>query len=143
MRTEYKSEKPTIKHLFVAVIIALCAVATVAQDATFSPGEYQAKEITISIDGKLDEWSACSRIPLNQIKDADSGSCSTNDFSGNAMMAWNRTDPSRMYFALEVTDDVFQTTQPESQWWFNDTADMVNMMRNASDTVSPMVARTT
>jgi hypothetical protein len=88
---------------------------------------YYAKQINLSLDGKLEEWSLCEHITLNQRKDTGDTVPEANDFTGDVMLGYNESDPNRIYFAATITDDIGQYNR--SEFWENDTMEiMMNLL---------------
>lgn len=81
---------------------------------------YNAKQVNIKVDGKLDEWGNADIINLDQLKDAGTIIPSKEDFSGTARVGWNDQDPTRIYIAAVITDDVIQDINDAQGKWFND-----------------------
>lgn len=81
---------------------------------------YQAKQIDINVDGKLDEWGDSEVINLKQLKDAGSSLPRDDQFAGTAMIGWNENDPGSIYLAAKITDDhVERMHTTGSGWWKN------------------------
>ncbi len=77
--------------------------------------EYVAKQIdNIKIDGKLQEWVRAEVVDFDQLKDAGAALPNASDFSGKGRVAWSANDASRIYFAVEITDDKLQDINPEN-----------------------------
>lgn len=89
--------------------------------------EYVAKQIdNIKIDGKLQEWVRAEVVNFDQLKDAGAALPKASDFSGKGRVAWSANDPSRIYFAVEITDDKLQDANPENaKWWEDDSVEFM------------------
>jgi len=89
--------------------------------------EYIAKQITnITIDGDLGEWELAEVVAFDQLKDAGANLPKATDFTGHGRVAWNVQDPTRIYFAVEITDDELQDIHPEnSNWWEDDSVEFM------------------
>ena len=89
--------------------------------------EYFAKQIdNIKIDGKLQEWQRAEVVLFDQLKDAGAALPKASDFSGKGRVAWSVNDPSRIYFAVEITDDKLQDDNPENaKWWEDDSLEFM------------------
>lgn len=85
---------------------------------------YRAAEIAVVLDGKLDEWGAAEKLPLDKLKDAGEALPSAEDCTATGMAAWDPVNPSRLYFALTVTDDVFQE-DGNPNFWENDALEIL------------------
>ncbi|MCG9127683.1 hypothetical protein JT359_08805 [Candidatus Poribacteria bacterium] len=88
---------------------------------------YIAKQIdNIKIDGKLQEWDRAEVVLFDQLKDAGAALPKASDFSGKGRVAWSVNDPSRIYFAVEITDDKLQDDNPENaKWWEDDSVEFM------------------
>ena len=83
--------------------------------------QYVAKQIrNIKIDGKLDEWKRAEIVAFDELKDVGDGIPKANDFTGQGRVAWSSQDPTRIYFAVEITDDKLQDINPPDAGWWND-----------------------
>ena len=89
--------------------------------------EYVAKQIdNIKIDGKLHEWVRAEVVNFDQLKDAGAALPKASDFSGKGRVAWSVNDASRIYFAVEITDDKLQDINPENaKWWEDDSVEFM------------------
>lgn len=89
--------------------------------------EYVAKQIdNIKIDGKLQEWVRAEVVNFDQLKDAGAALPKASDFSGKGRVAWSANDASRIYFAVEITDDKLQDINPENaKWWEDDSVEFM------------------
>jgi len=81
---------------------------------------YAVKQIDFVIDGKLDEWGGSETINLDQLKDAGASIPEKNDFFGTAMVGWNEKEPTKIYIAAKITDDIIQDKNSAKTKWFND-----------------------
>ena len=68
--------------------------------------EYIAKQLrNLKIDGNLDEWERAEIVAFDELKDVGQGIPKASDFTGQGRVAWNSQDPTRIYFAVEITDE--------------------------------------
>lgn len=83
--------------------------------------EYIAKQIrNIKIDGDLKEWERAEIVAFDELKDVGDGLPKASDFTGQGRVAWSAQDPTRIYFAVEITDDKLQDVNPPGAGWWND-----------------------
>ena len=89
--------------------------------------EYVAKQIrNLKVDGKLDEWQRAEIVAFDELKDVGNGIPKANDFTGQGRVAWSAQDPTRIYFAVEITDDELQDIHPDdSKWWEDDSVEFM------------------
>ena len=89
--------------------------------------EYVAKQIrNLKVDGKLDEWQRAETVAFDELKDVGGGIPKANDFTGQGRVAWNAQDPTRIYFAVEITDDELQDIfAPDNKWWEDDSVEFM------------------
>lgn len=80
---------------------------------------YTVKQLDVTLDGNLDEWKDCEVMPLNQLMDMGKELPSSDNFSGNVMVAWNPSNPTMIYLAATITDDVLQTENKADGKWYN------------------------
>ncbi len=82
---------------------------------------YDAKQVNLTVDGKLDEWTGMEAISLNQCKDSGDGLPEKDDFSGTVMIGWNEQDSHRIYIAAKIVDDIlWDKPVEEDKWYMND-----------------------
>jgi acetyl esterase/lipase len=90
---------------------------------------YSVKQITLTLDGKLDEWENAKKIQLNQLKDEGDVVPQADDFSGTVMLGWNQSEPEKLYFAASVVDDIAQYDADD--FWQNDCFEiMINLFQD-------------
>lgn len=83
--------------------------------------EYVAKQITnLKIDGDLGEWERAEIVAFDELKDVGAGLPKASDFTGQGRVAWSAKEPTRIYFAVEITDDKLQDINPPNANWWND-----------------------
>ncbi len=89
--------------------------------------QYVAKQITnVKIDGNLDEWERAEIVLFDELKDVGEGVPKASDFSGQGRVAWDAKDPTRIYFAVEITDDKLQDIHPpDAKWWEDDSVEFM------------------
>ena len=89
--------------------------------------EYVAKQIrNLKIDGDLSEWQRAEIVAFDELKDVGNGIPKANDFTGQGRVAWSAQDPTRIYFAVEITDDELQDIHPDdSKWWEDDSVEFM------------------
>ena len=83
--------------------------------------QYVAKQITnLKVDGNLGEWERAEAVAFDELKDVGAGIPKASDFTGQGKVAWSAKDPTRIYFAVEITDDQLQDINPPDATWWND-----------------------
>lgn len=83
--------------------------------------QYVAKQITnLKIDGDLSEWERAEIVAFDELKDVGQGIPKASDFTGQGRVAWSAKEPTRIYFAVEITDDKLQDINPPNAGWWND-----------------------
>lgn len=82
---------------------------------------YTAKQIDVTLDGSLNEWTGMEVIKMDQVKDAGNGAPDANDYSGEVMVAWNETHPTTLYIAATIKDDIIKNSvTPDGKWYMDD-----------------------
>ena len=89
--------------------------------------QYVAKQISnFRVDGDISEWELTEAVAFDELKDAGAGFPNANDFTGKGRVAWSSKDPTRIYFLVEITDDVLQEIHPEDdKWWEDDSVEFM------------------
>lgn len=89
--------------------------------------EYVAKQLrNLKVDGDLSEWERADIVAFDELKDVGDGVPKPNDFTGQGRVAWNAQDPTRIYFAVEITDDELQDIHPpDAKWWEDDSVEFM------------------
>lgn len=89
--------------------------------------EYVAKQISkIKIDGKIGEWERAEIVAFDELKDVGAGLPNAKDFKGQGRVAWSASDPTRIYFLVEITDDKLQDINPwNNKWWEDDSVEFM------------------
>ncbi len=89
--------------------------------------EYVAKQISnLKIDGKIGEWERAEIVAFDELKDVGAGLPNAKDFKGQGRVAWSATDPTRIYFLVEITDDKLQDINPwNNKWWEDDSVEFM------------------
>lgn len=89
--------------------------------------EYIAKQIrNIKIDGKLDDWKRAEIVAFDELKDVGGGIPKASDFTGQGRVAWSTQEPTRIYFAVEITDDELQDIfAADNKWWEDDSVEFM------------------
>ena len=89
--------------------------------------EYVAKQIrNLKVDGKLTEWERAEIVAFDELKDVGDGIPKANDFTGQGRVAWSSQDSTRIYFAVEITDDELQDIFPDdNKWWEDDSVEFM------------------
>ena len=83
--------------------------------------QYIAKQIrNLKVDGNLGEWERAEAVAFDELKDVGAGIPKASDFTGQGKVAWSAQDPTRIYFAVEITDDKLQDINPPGATWWND-----------------------
>ncbi len=120
--------------IFTALMIALAFTSVV--DARIK--QYDAMQITnFVVDGNLDEWGIEDPvIALDELKDTGAQLPDPDDFIGEVMVGWSKSDPERVYLAYTVTDDELQDINaPAGNWWDDDSAEIIfDFMNNGTNT---------
>ena len=117
-----------IKQILVVLIGFLLTI--IITDTTFAANrakEYVAKQISnLKIDGNIREWERAEIVAFDEIKDVGAGLPNANDFKGQGRVAWSATDPTRIYFLVEITDDELQDINPHNnKWWEDDSVEFM------------------
>ena len=108
-------------RFFAALAILLAVVMVALPSASYARDkQYNAKQINLKVDGVLNEWGDSEVMLLDQLKDAGDALPDPNDFSGTGMVGWNSSDPSRLYFAVTITDSELQDIYPFDDNYWND-----------------------
>ena len=89
--------------------------------------QYVAKQITnLKVDGDLSEWKRAEIVAFDELKDVGDGAPKASDFTGQGRVAWSAQDPTRIYFAVEITDDKLQDIHPDNtKWWEDDSVEFM------------------
>jgi hypothetical protein len=89
--------------------------------------QYVAKQIVnFKPDGKLKEWKQVEPVAFDELKDVGNGIPKKDDFTGSGKVAWNASDPGRIYFAVEIIDDELQDIHPHNdKWWEDDSVEFM------------------
>ena len=113
-----------------AVLLAL-AVATFPSVSHARDQQYSAKQISLNVDGVLNEWGDSDVIIFDQLKDVGATVPDPADFSGSGMIGWNSSDPNRIYFAAIIIDDINQDIHPhDDAWWEDDSLEVMFDLQN-------------
>ena len=118
---------------FFAVTAVLLAVALAAfpSISRARDQQYSAKQISLNIDGVLSEWGDSDVMMFDQLKDVGAALPDPADFSGSGMIAWNSSDPNRIYFAATIIDDMNQDIHPnDDTWWEDDSLEVMFDFQN-------------
>jgi hypothetical protein len=113
-----------------AIVVLLTAILMIASpDCVARDQQYEVKQIkSLNIDGQLDEWAEWVEPNIIVMEQVFGGAppADPNDFTGSVMVAWNSDDPSRVYFAVKITDDVLQDIHPANdQHWHDDSMEFI------------------
>lgn len=112
-----------------AIIAALLIGCLAYPTAVFADRdkEYVAKQLrNLKIDGDLSEWERAEIVAFDELKDVGEGLPKEKDFTGQGRVAWNSQDPTRIYFAVEITDDELQDIHPpDAKWWEDDSVEFM------------------
>ncbi len=89
--------------------------------------QYVAKQITnLKVDGNLGEWQRAETVAFDELKDVGDGVPKASDFTGQGSVAWSAQDSTRIYFAVEITDDKLQDVNPDNaRWWEDDSVEFM------------------
>jgi acetyl esterase/lipase len=99
---------------------------------------YNAKQVNLNIDGNLNEWGDSEIMKLDELKDVGNSMPSKDDFTGTAMIGWNEKDPTRIYIAATIIDDVIQDENDAKLKWFNDDCLEIAFDLANSDKIPPI-----
>ena len=110
----------------IASVAFLCFVINLPVDAKRDK-EYIAKQITnLKIDGDLSEWERAEIVAFDELKDVGDGMPKASDFTGQGRVAWTAKEPTRIFFAVEITDDKLQDLNPPgARWWEDDSVEFM------------------
>lgn len=113
------------KRMIIAV--ALIFLATHFTTVAKRDKQYVAKQITnLKVDGNLNEWKRAEIVAFDELKDVGDGVPKASDFTGQGRVAWSAQDPTRIYFAVEITDDKLQDVNPDNtKWWEDDSVEFM------------------
>jgi len=120
-----------MKTLTLYIAIALLFATTIwtlpAESAAKRDKQYIAKQITnLKVDGDLSEWKRAEFVDFDELKDAGAALPKSSDFTGRAAIAWTEADPTRIYFAVEITDDKLQDIHAfNDKWWEDDSVEFM------------------
>lgn len=123
----YNSSIDSIRCILSVLITLVLTVSIASVSIAKRDKEYVAKQIdNIKIDGKLNEWVHAEVVNFDQLKDAGAELPKASDFSGKGRVAWSANDATRIYFAVEITDDKLQDINPENaKWWEDDSVEFM------------------
>jgi len=106
-----------IVFLFIATILVLPSTYAAPKRAK----QYIAKQIVnFKVDGNLREWKQVEAVPFDELKDVGNAIPKPNDFTGSGKVAWSESEPHRIYFAVEISDDKLQDIHPANDTWWED-----------------------
>ncbi len=111
----------------VLAVLALVLFATIHTADAKRDKQYIAKQITnLKIDGNLNEWKRAEIVAFDELKDVGAGTPKASDFTGQGRVAWSAKEPTRIYFAVEITDDKLQDIHPDdNKWWEDDSVEFM------------------
>ena len=113
--------KPANKVIVTMTVLAFLFFAVNSPVAAKRDKEYIAKQITnLKVDGDLSEWERAEAVAFDELKDVGAGIPKASDFTGQGKVAWSAQDATRIYFAVEITDDKLQDINPPGATWWND-----------------------
>lgn len=82
---------------------------------------YDVKSIDFNLDGNLDEWSEIEQISLSVLKDVGDQLPDKEDFEGVAMVGWNEAEPTKIFLAAIISDDILENKVIlDKKWYLND-----------------------
>ena len=119
-----KPTKVAVRVIMVAVMVfSVTHLTAIAK----RDKEYIAKQIrNIKIDGDLSDWERAEAVAFDELKDVGAGIPKASDFTGQGKVAWSAQDATRIYFAVEITDDKLQDINPpEAKWWEDDSVEFM------------------
>ena len=119
--------KPTNNTVAVAAALVFLFCAINSPIAAKRDKEYIAKQIrNIKIDGDLSDWERAEAVAFDELKDVGAGIPKASDFTGQGKVAWSAQDATRIYFAVEITDDKLQDINPpDAKWWEDDSVEFM------------------
>lgn len=115
------------KFIMIATAFALIFCIANLSDAAKRDKQYVAKQITnLKVDGNLNEWKRAEIVAFDELKDVGAGIPKASDFTGQGRVAWSAQDATRIYFAVEITDDKLQDIfPPDNKWWEDDSVEFM------------------
>lgn len=115
------------KFIMIATAFALIFCIANLSDAAKRDKQYVAKQITnLKVDGNLNEWKRAEIVAFDELKDVGAGIPKASDFTGQGRVAWSAQDATRIYFAVEITDDKLQDIfAPDNKWWEDDSVEFM------------------
>ena len=115
------------KFIMIATAFALIFCIANLSDAAKRDKQYVAKQITnLKVDGDLNEWKRAEIVAFDELKDVGAGLPKASDFTGQGRVAWSAQDATRIYFAVEITDDKLQDIfAPDNKWWEDDSVEFM------------------
>lgn len=115
------------KFIMIATAFALIFCIANLSDAAKRDKQYVAKQITnLKVDGDLGEWKRAEIVAFDELKDVGAGLPKASDFTGQGRVAWSAQDATRIYFAVEITDDKLQDIfAPDNKWWEDDSVEFM------------------
>lgn len=115
------------KFIMIATAFALIFGIANLSDAAKRDKQYVAKQITnLKVDGDLGEWKRAEIVAFDELKDVGAGLPKASDFTGQGRVAWSAQDATRIYFAVEITDDKLQDIfAPDNKWWEDDSVEFM------------------
>ena len=124
MKKFMKSLKVTAKMI---IVVALISFVTHLTAVAKRDKQYVAKQITnLKVDGDLSEWKRAEIVAFDELKDVGDGQPKASDFTGQGRVAWSAQDATRIYFAVEITDDKLQDINPpDAKWWEDDSVEFM------------------
>lgn len=127
MKKAMKCLKAAKAAIRITMIAMLVFSATYFSAVAKRDKEYIAKQITnLKVDGDLSEWERAEAVAFDELKDVGAGLPKASDFTGQGKVAWSAKEPTRIYFAVEITDDKLQDVNPpDARWWEDDSVEFM------------------
>ena len=125
---QYVKLLKSISSIFAVITVFLLIFSCIEfTSAAKRDKEYVAKQISnLKIDGKIGEWERAEIVAFDEIKDVGAGLPNAKDFKGQGRVAWSASDPTRIYFLVEITDDKLQDINPwNNKWWEDDSVELM------------------
>lgn len=120
MIAEYMYKKLTGNEVTISIKSEISPEYQKVLDRMDNGALYEVKQLDVKLDGVLDEWDGMAEINLNKLKDAGTSLPAEDDFLGRVMLAWNEANPTTLYIAARIKDDVIKDTVPADGKWYQD-----------------------
>ena len=115
-----RASKDSLKTLTSMVLLLMTTGCASRQKPAYREPIYVAKEVDFVLDGKTDEWGDADIIKLDKIKRLNTIVPTPDDASGTARVGWNRKEPRKLFFLVEITDDILEDRNSDPEFWHDD-----------------------